>query len=44
MSKEVKDLDLVLAGKLAMMIGAAGDIDIRGPIMTIPMRELVSRF
>lgn len=40
MSKEVKDLDLVLAGKLAMMIGAAGDIEIRGPIMTVPMREL----
>lgn len=40
MSKEIKDLDLVLAGKLAMMIGAAGDIEIRGPIMTVPMREL----
>lgn len=40
MPKEIKDLDLVLAGKLATMIAAAGDIEIRGPIMTVPIREL----
>ena len=40
MPKEIKDLDLVLAGKLAAMIAAAGDIEIRGPIMTVQIREL----
>lgn len=40
MAKEIKDLDLILAGKFATMIAAAGDIEIRGPVMTIPIREL----
>lgn len=39
MSKEIEDLDLILAGRLAMMIAAAGDIEIRGPIMTVPIRD-----
>lgn len=40
MPREIKDLDLVLAGKLATMVAAAGDIEIRGAVMTVPIREL----
>jgi hypothetical protein len=40
MSKEIKDLDLVLAGRLATMVAVAGDVEIRGPMMTIPIRDL----
>ena len=39
MGKPIKDSDLLLAGQLAELLGAVGDIRIAGPIMTVPMRD-----
>lgn len=39
MVKPIKDADLLLAGRLAEMLGAVGDISIAGPTMTVPMRD-----
>lgn len=39
MSKKIRDLDYVLAGRLAEMIGTAGDVEVRGSEMTFPMRD-----
>lgn len=36
----MNDSNLVLAGKLASMTFTAGDVEIRGPIMTVPIRDL----
>lgn len=40
MVKSIKDSDLLLAGQLAEMLGAVGDISISGPTMTVPMRDV----
>lgn len=39
MNKKIRDLDYVLAGRLADMVGAEGDVDVRGPEMTFPVRD-----
>ncbi len=39
MTKKIRDLDYVLAGRLADMVGAVGDVEVRGPEMTFPMRD-----
>lgn len=39
MTKKIRDLDYVLAGRLADMVGAEGDVEVRGPEMTFPMRD-----
>lgn len=39
MTKRIRDLDYVLAGRLADMIGAVGDVEVRGAEMTFPMRD-----
>lgn len=39
MTKKIRDLDYVLAGRLADMVGAVGDIQVRGSEMTFPMRD-----
>ncbi|TSI16836.1 hypothetical protein [Brevibacterium aurantiacum] len=39
MTKKIRDLDYVLAGRLADMVGAVGDREVRGPEMTFPMRD-----
>ncbi|UVI34599.1 hypothetical protein [Brevibacterium spongiae] len=39
MAKKIRDLDYVLAGRLAEMIGTAGDVEVRGSEMTFPMRD-----
>lgn len=40
MNGEIEHLDLILAGKLAMMIAAAEDIEINDGFMTVPIRTL----
>lgn len=40
MVKLIKDSDLLLAGQLAEMLGAVGDISISGPTMIVPMRDV----
>ena len=40
MTTSIKDSDLLLAGQLAELLGAVGDISIAGPIMTVPMRHV----
>ena len=39
MTKRIRDLDYVLAGRLADMVGAVGDVEVRGAEMTFPMRD-----
>lgn len=39
MTKEIRDLDYVLAGRLADMVGAVGNVEVRGSEMTFPMRD-----
>lgn len=40
MTKKIRDLDYVLAGRLAHMVGAVGDVEVRGGEMTFPMRDI----
>jgi hypothetical protein len=39
MTKRIRDLDYVLAGRLADMVGAVGDVEVQGAEMTFPMRD-----
>lgn len=39
MTKRIRDLDYVFAGRLADMVGAVGDVEVRGAEMTFPMRD-----
>ena len=39
MTEKIHDLDYVLAGRLADMVGAVGDVEVHGTEMTFPMRD-----
>lgn len=39
MTKKIRDLDYILAGRLAELIGAMGYVEVRGAEVTFPMRD-----
>lgn len=39
MTTKIRDLDYILAGRLAELIGAMGDVEVRGAEVTLPMRD-----
>ena len=38
-SKKIKDLDILLAGRLAEMLGTVGDVKLAGSKMAVPVRD-----